>query len=203
MVNVRDSANGRYIEPVSKLGDFLMTDNQELCEQLDRLMESFAQLPEAEIGYGPKHPSQPNAAIEADLVAFLEEHSFLRRDAGYIRFMERYCGAAAYARTHNVFVDISGLAGVSVDVVGTPAPFVDDEGFAGFAAVEKTYYQATGANSRRYAYFSFDATGTRKHGVYRMLGSDMTAETTPWEWHSSCFLEWLERTIQSRGQIEE
>lgn len=47
----------------------------------------------AAVGRGPKHPESPNLELQKEIDSFLEQYSFLRKDQGYIDFLEYYSGA--------------------------------------------------------------------------------------------------------------
>jgi hypothetical protein len=169
--------------------------------RLDNLVRQFSTLPTAKVGFGPGHLFQPNPDIRAELTEFLKGHSFLFQVPDYVAFLERYCGASIHDHERGVVVDISGLAGVSLDLVAIPGPFVDDFGYGCFAHAERTTLDpSSGLKRTRYAYFGFDATGTRLGGVFQ-CAHNSGEEPSDWERGYISFLDWLEAVVTAQGDI--
>lgn len=169
------------------------------------LMRRFSALPNARIGYGPRHPTQPNAALKKEIAIFLDQYSFLRQDQGYIDFLECYSGASSYLNsvTRHIVIDIFGfIRDLSTHLTQDTdlGPIVDDEGYFDFAGGMVAIKEPTG--SPRVAILlgaAFDATGDRKWGIYRSKSE--TPDHTGIYWYCETFLEWLNLVIETEGEL--
>ncbi len=99
----------------------------------------------------------------------------------------------------NVGIDVFAPVSEVYDPYGGTAP-VDEQGFFIFATSEYWRLGRPGKQNNIGLGFGFDATGSRRRGVYRSarLGDQ---ELRPCSWYCEVFSEWLERIIQCRGQL--
>jgi hypothetical protein len=60
---------------------------------INNLVSQFLSLGHAEVGHGPSHPTHPNPALAPLISSFLEQYPLLRKDRGYVEFLDIYAGA--------------------------------------------------------------------------------------------------------------
>lgn len=172
-----------------------------MSRDLHDLMGRFQELGVLEdIARGPKHPESPRPALAPQIAAWLEQHPCLRRDPGYVDYLEQYSGAWIDTNIPAIQVDIFGFddGGTSTHLVHGDGDAIDREGMMPFAAVNFQVGPdlapadgSTPGSEPRSMVFGFDTTGTRPWGVYR--------HDAAWEWYCDTFLEWLERLVERGG----
>ncbi len=167
-----------------------------------QLMKRFEALGGTEIGQGPKHSEQPNLIIAPDVRAFLDAYPILKRDPGYVDFLEVYAGASLTWSNDALAIDIFGFTSVSSHLVLADGPLVDGHGFLKFCdSIVRVQASSTGLKDVLGQGFAFDVTGERKWGIYRSITNDQ-GESPP-IWYCSNFLTWLQMMIETRGKLSE
>jgi hypothetical protein len=161
------------------------------------LMQNFTELGYAAVGRGPKHPESPNLELQKEIDSFLEEYSFLRKDPGYIDFLEYYSGAMVDSPKEELVIEIFGfLEEISFHLIKDGGEVIDDDGFYVFCiSVVRVGEGQDMENESIGLAYRFDATGTQRWGVYRSL------EGGECEWYCDSFLEWLEKLIDKKGLL--
>jgi hypothetical protein len=167
--------------------------------EIDDVVVRLSRVPGAVVGYGPGHPEHPNTAIEAVVRSFLDDYPLLRRDSGYVDFIQKYAGARIERAEDAVAVNIFGFADVSLDMMETEGELVYD-GFLEFA--QGIYQEDPEKIATSYQYdFAFDVSGVREPGVYR-AHSTMTISGRPFTWYRADFLSWLDELVERSGVYE-
>lgn len=92
---------------------------------IQRLMQNFGKLNQAAIGQGAKHPTSPDPAKVGLVSEFLDKYPFLRRDQGYVDFLERYAGASVDYSDGSLIIHIFGF------IEEVSLHLVNDEPFTG------------------------------------------------------------------------
>lgn len=171
---------------------------------IHKLMRGFANLRDANIGHGPKHPTQPNLALKQEIEAFLDQYPVLRQDQGYVEFLECYAGAwLDWQPSEDLVI---GLLGFDMDVTANIAnpdeghP-VDENGYLMFCDGIVRIHEGVGRTGVIGQTFAFDATDKRKAGVYRST-SDRNG-ITDYYWYCGSFLEWLTILLATKGNFPE
>jgi hypothetical protein len=151
-------------------------------------------------GKGPRHPHEPEPAMQAAISDFLDTYPALRGDRGYIDFLETYAGGSL--NTADMFVDILGFGDASSNMLDFEGSVVDDDGFLMFA--QCIYYVLrNGDLSGTYEHaFAFAVLGGRPSGVYRKVTDADFPEGGPWEFYCEDFCQWLERLVDVGGRFE-
>lgn len=175
------------------------------------------------IGYGPKHPSTPDPTLEGIIQEYLGMYPFLRRDQGYIDFLETYAGLNIYREAVNVAVDIFGFCyGISSLIEKTDQGFLwqgesslVEDGFlivsdAKLVFEEKREHHVSTepTNNMVGVGFGFDTLGSRPWGVYRKSTVEPSRFRTyyppirdTWYWYCSSFTEWLQILLDTKGNF--
>lgn len=158
---------------------------------LSELVARLATVAEWEMARGPRHPTEPSRDLAPEIEHFLASYPFLRRDAGYVDFLEQYAGAHLVDpddtvavelpdRSYRVVADSVEIFGfshtVSLHIVdgdgeGDNLPIVDTDGFLQVASLNVTLYKLDDLLPGGSMLFgdksiAFDATGKRPWGVY-------------------------------------
>jgi len=139
--------------------------------RIDDAIARFSSIVGSSVGHGPRHPTEPDPGADQRIESFLETYPALRRDAGYIEFLEKYAGASIENDDLSQIVDILGFSDASTDIEELDGPIVDSEGFLMIA--EAVYHMRNGKRTTgtlQHA-FAFDVTGDRAEGVYHSLVS--------------------------------
>jgi hypothetical protein len=168
-----------------------------VADRIDELVARFTQLPGPILDRGPDHPYSPDTERQEEVEAYFRRYPFLLADCGYVAFVRRYMWAGTEG--DNVGIHVFAPVSAVYDPYGGTDP-VDEQGFFLFATSEYRKLGRPGKQNNIALGFGFDATGSRRTGVYRSarLGDQ---ELRPWSWYCEVFSEWLERIIQSRGQL--
>jgi hypothetical protein len=161
-------------------------------------MEKFTKIGYATVGRGPKHPEFPQTELQEEIDVFLSQYSFLQKDRGYVDFLECYAGAMIDSPEEKLVINIFGfLEDISLHLLEDESSIIDDQGFYAFCSSvvrveegEHPYYVGSVGLG-----YTFDATGTRRWGVYRSI------EGEPCEWYCNSFLDWLEKLIARKGKL--
>ncbi|AFZ27880.1 hypothetical protein Cylst_5903 [Cylindrospermum stagnale PCC 7417] len=161
------------------------------------LMQKFTELGYVTVGRGPKHPESPSLELQKEIDSFLEQYSFLRKDPGYIDFLEYYSGAMVDWPKGELVIAIFGfLEEISFHLIKDGGEVIDDDGFYAFCtSVVRVGEGQDMENESIGLGYTFDATGTRRWGVYRSI------EGGECEWYCDSFLEWLEKLIDKNGLL--
>jgi hypothetical protein len=160
------------------------------------------------VGNGPKHTTNPNVKLAEIVDAYFKRFPFLLADTAYVEFMECYAGACLINPETGLVIDIFGFTDASSDM-----DKVDDEFLwqgessiilegkylvfcdaalplsGGLAETGQT--EGTG--------FAFDASGTRKKGIYR--AGVISQEQIDFYWYCDSFARWLDILIETRGRF--
>ena len=161
------------------------------------LMQNFTELGYVTVGRGPKHPESPSLELQKEIDSFLEQYSFLRKDRGYIDFLEYYSGAMVDWPQGELVIAIFGfLEEISFHLIKDGGEVIDDDGFYAFCTSVVRVGEGQDIENESIGLgYTFDATGTRRWGVYRSIGGGEC------EWYCDSFLEWLEKLIDKKGLL--
>jgi hypothetical protein len=160
-------------------------------------MEKFLSLEGAKVGRGPRHPVSPHPSLDNEITAFLDQYPFLKRDQGYLDFLECYAGA--WIMSDNLVIDIFGFTDVSSHILELEGPVVDTDGYLTICDGEFRAKSLTEKDVTEQLGCGFDATGTRKWGLYRNRGY-RSGELGIY-WYCETFLEWLEALVDAKGKL--
>jgi hypothetical protein len=167
---------------------------------LSVLMHRFTELEYASIGFGPRHPTAPNPMLQPNVDAFLAGNPYLKKDQGYVDFLETYSAAAVNWPNQELMIDIYGFTPeITIYLPDPDEPLTFNGSFFRFAES----FVKTGPDKRDFVglSFGFDSTGVQKPGVYRHVylpGDDW--KTLPFVWYKASFLEWLEDLVNKAGR---
>lgn len=169
--------------------------------RIDDAMSQFAIIPGSSVGRGPRHRLEPNPGLEPRITRFLKTYPLLRRDDGYVEFLERYAGASIENDDFSQIVDILGFTDASTDIEEMDGPMVDAEGF--LMVAEAIYHLREGdrtTGTLQHA-FAYDMTGTRPEGLYHSL---VSAEhpTPAFAYAFEGFQAWLEDVVAREGWLD-
>jgi hypothetical protein len=165
------------------------------------LVKDFLELPDAEVGRGPQHPTNPVPELEAPINEFLEKYPFLCKDARYVEFLKCYSGAYLLWPDDQLMIDVFGFSDVSSPIEAEEYPVVDNEGYLTFCSVLYRVKPGGGVENIQTLGFAFDATSQRKPGVYRQLVGRQPGSPTVTEWYCETFLELFHELIDKRGRL--
>lgn len=161
------------------------------------LMREFSQMGDSLIGRGPKHPKFPKPELQTEINDFLEKNLFLKKDQGYIEFLEVYSGATVCLPSQEDCNSSVGIYGFCLDVSFSIArpdyDLLSEDGYFNFADAIMCDDQNI---DNDYVDYVFDATGQRSQGVYMRRGDDCT-------WYCNTFLEWLKDIVNDKGDLRE
>ena len=163
---------------------------------LHELIRQLGEFGTVETGHGPKHPSAPDTALAIEIAAFLHTYPFVRRDPGYVEFLESYAGLLLWRKKDRLSLSIYGFdADVALHLTKGEGETITEEGILTFADVAVPIREGVfGPHDIRGAAFGFDATGKQRWGVYRRHSG------RPSEWYCATFLEWLGILVSLRGR---
>ncbi len=162
---------------------------------LDELLARLGRVGELQLGRGPKHPSEPEPALATDVVQLLAQYPFLRRDPGYVAFLERYAGAVLWRDPNLLSLELFGFhPELSTHIVTGPGEIIEHGFFTFCDMVVPRTPEAPFADPIGLG-FGFDATQERRWGVYRLWGGGEA------DWYCDTFLEWLEKFIALDGRL--
>ena len=168
---------------------------------IDDLVGRLSLLPRAAIGHGFRHPTSPDSTRKRDYQATLTQYPFLERDPGYLAFLSRYSGAAVYSYPdEDISIHLFGFIDDVFHLLHGPGETVDQDGFMAFG-----YTELTLSNSDQDVVtlgFSFDATGSRRWGIYRSVRQP-GGDTQGPDWYCLSFIEWLRLAIAAKGRLLE
>jgi hypothetical protein len=168
---------------------------------IDETISRLEHIPDARTGRGPRHPEAPDLSIEDQLVQFLGSYSILRRDSGYIEFLEKYAGAMIKNLDETQIVDVLGFSDASTGMLEMDGPLVDEDGFILFAQCV-FHIIVEGRLVDMYEYdFAFDASGERRPGVYR-CSSTLRSQGESYVWYADGFCSWLVELVDNGGYYE-
>lgn len=169
--------------------------------RIDEAVSHFAALPGASVGHGPHHPTEPDVDVGLRVDEFLKAHPTLRRDPGYVEFLDKYAGAGIENDDVSQIVDVLGFTDVSTDMEEMDGPVVDDEGF--LMVAEAVYHlrdDGRTTSTLQHA-FAYDVTGERPPGIYRSLVTSDQLEPN-FAWAFDNFEAWLEEIVACEGWLE-
>ena len=172
---------------------------------IHELLSQFSKLDGAVIGQGPKHPQSPDATISAAVTAYFTDFPVLKRDQGYVDFMEAYAGASLLREDPFIALDIFGFTSASSDLIKIDdhcywqgeSNIVDKDGFLAFATLD---YTRVSSNEGIATVFAFDITDHREWGIYK--AEDITApydEVAVFRKYCDTFAGWLEAVLVGKG----
>jgi hypothetical protein len=164
-----------------------------VVKRLHTLMQRFAALEGARVGYGPKHPTDPDPTIAEQLEAFVGRHPFLRDNRAYLAFLECYGGASVIRRDETDFIDISGFHGFGLDLEDD-APPAYQRGWFTFSVFSEGYDAGTGKRGTD-GQFDFKV---ESWAVYLRLCGERVSRR---KWFASDFLTWLESMVRHGGSV--
>ena len=153
------------------------------------LMREFARIEGSEVGQGPRHPANSRLELASEIDSFFHVFPFLRRDQGYVDFLECYGGA--FIEESSNIVDLYGFLSISTHIVREDGFRLDDKGYFSFCTVLLNSTQEFG--------FAFDATQERRSGVYCWIINDRLE--VQYHWCNINFLDWLNTLILSKGRL--
>lgn|SRR5574341_1603885 len=164
----------------------------------DAIMTDFARLEYAMIDFGPKHPTNPVPELQREIDEFFSEYPILRRDKGYVAFLETYSAAAVFWPNQELVIQIYGFSEEMTEHLLYPdEPLLEQGRFLRFAEVMIEEEEDVVGLS-----FAWEVTGQHSPGVYRQLrqgGADW--KTTPYTLYASTFLNWLEEIVTKNGRL--
>lgn len=183
---------------------------------LHEIIENISQIEDAEvsIGYGPKHPVHPQSDLTTIVTELFSRYPFLKKDQGYVEFMETFSGMYIYRPKVDISLHIFGFTNVSLQIHKVDENFllqgekpIIEKGFLGFCDADlfkedppvggiKTLANTIGTG------FAFDATGQRKWGIYRAKNI-LEFEAIEMYWYCNTFLEWLDCLLRDKGNLAE
>jgi hypothetical protein len=163
---------------------------------IHELIRELAQFGTVETGHGPRHPTAPSPAFASEIAAFLDEYPFVKRDRGYVEFLECYAGLLFWRAQDCLSLSIYGFdPDVSLHLAEGEGDIITREGFLTFAdaavPIEEGRFSSEDPQG---AAFGFDATERRRWGVYRCSSNQ------PYEWYCETFEEWLGLLVSLRGR---
>jgi hypothetical protein len=165
------------------------------------LVDKFLELADAEVGQGPKHPTNPIPELEAPTDEFFEKYPFVCKDTGYVEFLNSYSGAYVIWPDDQLMIDIFGFSEVSSPIITDEYPVIDDKGYLTFCSVLFRVKPGGGVENIQTLGFAFDATSQRKSGVYRQLVGREPGSPTKTDWYCATFLELFSELIDKRGRL--
>jgi hypothetical protein len=160
------------------------------------LIGKMASLDGAVIGRGPRHPTNPDPDLAPVVEKLFVEYPFLRKDQGYVDFIECYAGAFINSQEDDLVIDIFGLSNVSTNLLYGEGDIIDEDGFLTICDIAIGIDRGPGLDKEIIGIgFSFDATQSRQPGIYRYLIN------APVDWYCKTFLELLDAIIEKRGRL--
>ncbi|MEH2444617.1 MAG: hypothetical protein V7K18_02180 [Nostoc sp.] len=172
-----------------------MTSNN----RIHQIINSLHELGNVETGRGPKHPTFPNTEQAQEIAEFLETYSFLKKDQGYVDFLESYAGLLLYRDSDFFSLGIYGFdEDVSLHLIKGEGELIDEAGMLTFADLALPLQEGDkSADNLRGIGFGFDSTQQKTWGVYRSI------DDQPYHWYCGSFLEWLEKLYNQKGRLLE
>lgn len=166
------------------------------------LMQKFSELGHALVGEGAAHPISPQPELFHEVVSFLAEYPFLKKEPTYQVFLACYGGASVAWPDNSLVIDIFGfLEEVSTHLQDEFLDqVVDEDGFFMFCSTVVRGGKYEGFDDNIGIEYAFDATGKRPRGVYRFVsGKDYESEA--YQWYCGTFSEWLSELIDQKGRL--
>jgi len=163
---------------------------------LDEMVAQLSERSLVSLGRSFAHPIWPNPALEQDVNQFLYHYSFLKQDAGYVKFLECYAGAFVFDHTSDSTLDILGFSIASSHIIDYPGEIINEEGFLVFCVSLVNFYENEKRQEVEISY-AFDATGTRQWGIYaKTLAITRIQDVNPrYMFYCNTFTDWLQRVI--------
>jgi hypothetical protein len=166
---------------------------------IEETVGRLERIPGAVVGRGPHHPVEPEPSLALPIAEFLDGYPDVRRDGGYVEFLEKYAGAMIKNDDETQIVDILGFSDASTEIMEMDGPIVDDNGFLLFAQ-GVFHIIADGKELDMYEHdFAFDASGDRRPGVYHSAAT-LRSQGQPFTWYADDFDAWLAELVEKRGQ---
>lgn len=166
---------------------------------IDALMAHFAALPGARVGAGPRHPKDPDPALQARVAQLFDEVPSLTRDQGYVDFMWRYAGASRSDAAQVHVFEIFGFSPVATTLDEFEEALVDDKGY--FYLAEATHHERQTERLDSYTVgFLFNVDPQREWAVYRNT-QGMFAEEQPVTPYRASFVEFLAEVVANGGRF--
>ncbi|MFI7742534.1 hypothetical protein [Kocuria rhizosphaericola] len=169
--------------------------------RIDDLMTRFADVRGSSIGRGPLHPTSPDPGPGPRIARFLDTYPRLRRDAGYVEFLQKYAGASIENEDLSQIVDILGFSDASTDMEELDGPVVDRNGFLMIG--EAVYHLRDGirnVGTLEHA-FAYQVADEQARGLFHSLVSEKHP-TPAFSFAFPSFENWLEDLIARDGWLE-
>jgi hypothetical protein len=167
--------------------------------ELDDAMARFAELPGAEIGRGPRHPSHPDETRAEEIEAFLNRYPRLRQDPSYVEFLEKYAGASLEI-AEGPLLEVLGFSDASTEMEEMDGPIVSEQGFLLIA--EAIYHRRVDGQTLATTEkaFAYDVTGIRGSGLFCSV---VTGKSVDVRYSPSYvnFHAWLQDVIATKGWL--
>jgi hypothetical protein len=160
---------------------------------LEELIDRLRRFGDVELGHGPRHPAAPDPALAPEIDAFLDRYPVLRRDPGYVAFLERYSGLYLSRDEDALALSIFGFdTDVALHIVEGEGDLLIAD-FLPFAhAVVPLRAGSFNPHDPGVAY-AFDIGGSLPAGVYRNV------KDHEFELCAPSFLDWLEQLDRLEG----
>jgi hypothetical protein len=166
----------------------------DIINELDRLIGQLGMLGELHTAWHP-----PAALADPELLAavtsLLETYPFLKRDAGYVAFLQRYGGALLTRDRDGLLLSLFGFShDIGMHIVEGPGEPITEDGYLILGNMIVPENQAHPGETHSVG-LGFDTTGERRWGVYR------TVDSGAGTWYCETFLEWLRACIEKDGKL--
>lgn len=162
-------------------------------EGLTTLMTELTTLGRLDTVGSPARP--PDTRIAREVEEFLDRYPFLRRDPGYVAFLQCYAGAGLTSQGELRSLDIYGFSDeVTLHITRGEGDVVEN-GLLTFADLLLRLDPGHGAQVKSVGCgFGFPESSDARWGVYRI-----TEDRS--EWYCETFCEWLRQAIVKRGRL--
>lgn len=164
---------------------------------IDSFMIRFAALPDARVGAGPRHPTNPDPALEERVARLFAEVPALTRDQGFVDFMWRYAGASRGNPNGSDVFEIFGFSAAASTYDEFEEPLIGDDGSFMFA---EAIHEKPGEPLDVYTVgFAFNVDPGRQWAVYRAV-QEKGAVNRPFTRHLGSFAEFLAEAVAAGGR---
>lgn len=162
-------------------------------DELTRLMTALGKLGDLETVCSPGHPA--GARLVREVEDFLNQYVFLRNDAGYVAFLQRYAGAGFKSHDDMLSLDLFGFSeDVTLHILRGEGDVIEN-GLLTFADLLIPLEPGRGVfvNTKGCG-FGFPATPQRQWGVYQISEGRSCR-------YCDSFLEWLAQFVDKKGRL--
>jgi hypothetical protein len=165
---------------------------------IDALVARFAALPGARVGFGPRHPTNPDPALADKVARLFDEIPALTRDRDYVNFMWRYAGISRRNGDDTDFFDIFGFSSAAVNFDEFEEPLIEDDGSFMFA--EAVVHEGFPQRLDTYTVgFAFNVDPDREWAVYRATQQTYGPEER-FSRYLNSFLDFLADAVERGGR---